>query len=184
MGPGAAAMSESEQWDRYWPCLLDRLRDDEGAGDAKAQSHQSGITLKRYRDAVLRDLIWLLNANARPKPESVRLGGGSVPMGALELQSEDIDASVLNYGIRDLCGTTGSRLKTSDFQRMISDAIKRFEPRILTGKLEVDVHGPGLADSFNTFSFELRGQLWARPVEPLHVETEVDLERGECRLKR
>ena len=49
--------------ERIQPCLLDRLTD-ENPEAVKESRNERVISVKRYREGVLRDLIWLLNAKA------------------------------------------------------------------------------------------------------------------------
>lgn len=48
-----------------------------------------------------------------------------------------IETSVLNYGVPDLSGTTGSSINTRQLQRQLTDVIKWFEPRLQPDTLNV-----------------------------------------------
>ena len=165
-------MSERGEWDQLQPCLFDRLVDEDRSSSRESRD-QRVVSLKVYRGAVLRDLAWLLN--------------GASPV---HLQLEDFPEaarSVLNHGIRDFCGTTASEIqaRSLEYERMIRDAIKAFEPRIIPETLKVTVHADFMRTTHNSFKFEVAGDLWAEPIpEPLYVKTEVDLETGQCRLER
>lgn len=163
-------MAELTAQERLQPCLLDRLTD-ELPNTAQEGRDRRVVSLRQLRQAVLRDLVWLLNSSAHLETEDIN-------------DFPEIAKSVLNFGIRDLCGMTASHVDPVDVERMVLEAVKRFEPRILPRTLKVaatadrDKMGP------TTISFEIRGDLWAQPTpEPLFVRTDVDLETGYCSLR-
>src|SRR5690606_31637350 len=95
----------------------------------------------------------------------------------------DAAASTINFGMPDLCGLTASGVRPADVQRMIRDAVQRFEPRILPNSLRV-IAGTADEGGHNTIFFEIQGELWAQPTpEPLYLRTEVDLETGQCSVR-
>lgn len=162
-------MAELTPMERLQPCLLDRLTDD-SPGQQQESRDQRVVSLRKYRDGVLRDLTWLLNASAYPPGEDLE-------------ESGELASSVLNYGFRDLCGLTASSLNATELERELVRAIHRFEPRIIRNTLSVrvaaDDEGPG-----NSVFFEIKGELWAQPKpEYLDLRTELDLETGNCQLK-
>ena len=162
-------MAELHQAERLQPCLLDRLTDDEP--NATQESREKRVmSLSRYRAAVLRDLEWLFNARA-PAARSGLEG------------AELVSASVLNYGLPDLCGMTASSLAAEGIERQVLEAIRNFEPRLLRHSLAVSVLPPADDSPHSTIAFEIRGELWAQPMpERLYIKTELDLETGRCQL--
>jgi type VI secretion system protein ImpF len=156
--------------DRLQPALLDRLTDDEP--DKKLEPREARVVSKsRLRQAVLRDLVWLLNATQlQPEADLAR--------------APHVRRSVLNFGLPALSGLTASSLDVRDLARAIREAILAFEPRILPNTLRVStVLEPGALDHHNVIGIEIRGDLWAQPV-PLEflVRTEFDLETGTVRI--
>jgi len=163
-------MAELTPAERLQPCLLDRLTDDRPE-EVKESRDQRIVSLRRYRRAVLRDLDWLLNTGARASTEDFA-------------EFAEVARSVLNYGIPDLCGSTASGLKPEEFERQLVEAVRAFEPRILPHTVAVEVRAAYGQMDHNAITFEIRGELWARPVpESLYIRTEVDLETGQCELK-
>lgn len=159
-------MAELTPQERLQPCLLDRLSDDERTSEQESRDRRV-ISLRQLRQAVLRDLAWLLNSSSHMNAQEVE-------------EFPDAGKSVLNYGIPDLCGLTASGINPAEVQRMIRDAVLRYEPRILPGSLRVTA-GARDAVTQNAISFEIQGELWAQPTpEPLYLRTEVDLETGQC----
>ena len=88
-------MAELNRDQRFLPCLLDRLRDDDPKSSEESRT-QRVISLSRYKEAVVRDLQWLFNASAHLPIEGKR-----------EFRLSDFpeaQRSVINFGLRQLCG--------------------------------------------------------------------------------
>lgn len=152
--------------DRLQPALLDRLRDD--APDQRTEAKEARV-LNRHqlREAVLRDLSWLLNAMRPP----ARDGIAAWP---------EVENSVVNYGMPCFSGETASSLDITDLERAIRDSLIRFEPRIIPGTLEVSTEQlENVLDWHNVISVRISAQIWAQPVPlELLLRTELDLESG------
>jgi len=159
-------MAELTSQERLQPSLLDRLTDN--APDSKSESRDVRVlSMRRLRNAVLRDLGSLLNT------------------GHLET-TEDLEAyphvrdSVLNYGMPDISGLTVSGADTTALERSVTEAVRKFEPRILPETLSVSVARDVTAMGRNSMVFTIEGQLWAEPTPTLlYLKTEVDLETGD-----
>ena len=146
--------------DRLQPSLLDRLIEEAPAGDNMVLSKQ------QLRQAVMRDLAWLLNAVT-----SLTLEEAAQPQ---------LANSVLNYGLPPTAGQLASRIDVNLLERQIHDAIVRFEPRILADSLLVTAREfDDVLATHNVVAFEIRGFLWAQPVPlELLLRTQIDLEAG------
>ena len=150
--------------EKIQPCLLDRLTD-ENPGSQKESQSERVISIRRYREGVLRDLIWLLNSKAHAPEE----GFDEFPEAA---------RSVLNFGTRDLCGLISSSMDLRELEQDIGEAMRRLEPRINPRTLAVTAVAGALRSS-NGLAIEIRGDLWAYPVpEQLYIRTEIDLDTG------
>ena len=151
--------------DRLQPALLDRLTDE--APQSRVEAEDTRVMSKtQLRQAVLRDLGWLFNATQ------------SLPREAQTMP--ELAASVLNYGMPSLSGQLASKLDIVQLEKMIRQAITRFEPRILPETLVVRaLEFSSVLDTHNVIEFDIRGHLWAQPV-PLEVmlRTQLDLEAG------
>ncbi len=151
------------------PCLLDRLIDDEP--DKLQESHDKRvISMRRLRQSVLRDLVWLLN---------------SVHLAAIE-DLDDYPAvahSVLNYGVSELSGQLISGMDIGQMEQTLRQAILDFEPRILPQSLNIRALRDPAPERHNRLIFEIGGQLWAVPT-PSHLllRTEIDLDEGDVIL--
>jgi len=163
-------MAELTPTERLQPCLLDRLIDDEPAARQESRERRV-ISLRRLREGVLRDLVWLLNTSRHPPEDNLEEFG-------------EVFRSVINYGIPDLCGLTASSVKPQEVERQMVQAIQTFEPRIMPGTLSIEAVTSPNSMGANAVSFEIRGELWAQPVpDQLYVRTDVDLETGQCQLR-
>ena len=164
-------MAELASRERLQPALLDRLTDDDPANRQPEPRESRVINKNRFRQAVLRDLAWLLNATRMASAE--------------ELAGLDhVEGSVVNFGLPALSGETASSVDVLALEDSIRQAVQFYEPRILASTLEVralfsetDLH------QHNVVSIEIRGSLWAHPI-PLEMllRTDLDLETGEVRI--
>lgn len=163
-------MATHEVRDRLQPVLLDRLTDLNP--HSRVESDESRVMNKaQIREAVLRDLSWLLNA-VKPMPRLAEL---------YPLAGE----SVINFGLPPMSGQLASRIDIPLLERTIKQAILRFEPRVMEDSLEVKAIEPSsVLDTHNVIEFEIRGFMWAQPVPlELLLRTQVDLEAGQIEVR-
>ena len=156
--------------DRLQPALLDRLTD--LAPQSQVEAEDSRVMNKsQIRDAVLRDLSWLLN--------SVQ------PLGTEGTPYPHVVDSVLNYGLPAMSGQMASRVDVGQLERTLKQAILRFEPRVMEDSLEVKaLDASSVLDTHNVIEFEIRGFMWAQPVPlELLLRTQVDLEAGQVEVR-
>lgn len=153
--------------DRLLPALLDRLVDAEPAAREESKDVRA-MTKAQLRQSVLRDLSWLLNAQAGL--------GAEVDLDSLPF----VRASTINYGLPALSGRLVSELELPELEGMILQAILDFEPRILPQTLTVSAVRPDRVQGHrNMLDFEITGHLWAEPYPiELLLRTELDLETG------
>ena len=159
-------MAELAPRERLQPSLLDRLTDTDPQNQNESRERRV-LSMQRLRAGVLRDLAWLLNT------------------GYLEA-TEDLDDypyvrdSVLNFGVPDLSGLTVLGMDTVQLEKVIREAVVKFEPRIERHSLRVSVKIDRNRMSHNSMTFEIEGQLWAQPTPlSMFLKTEVDLETGD-----
>ena len=160
------------QWslkERLQPSLLDRLTDLEPEKKVESNSQQS-MSQSQFKEAVIRDLGWLLNSVAL----SVCVDLEKFPA---------VQRSVLNYGLPDLSGHTSSTVDVFSVEKSIKAAIMEFEPRIIRHSLRVKVHSNPDEMSHNSLIFEIAGEVFGQP-SPFQVvlKSELDLECGEFQL--
>jgi type VI secretion system protein ImpF len=164
-------MAELASRERLQPALLDRLTDDDPENRQPEPREARVINKTRFRQGVLRDLAWLLNATRMADAD--------------ELAGFDhVEASVVNFGLPSLSGETASTVDVLDLERRIRQALEFYEPRILPSTLEVRaLFSENEMHQHNVVSIEIRGSLWAHPI-PLEMllRTDLDLETGEVRI--
>jgi type VI secretion system protein ImpF len=156
--------------DTLQPALLDRLTDHDPT--RKVESRQERIISRtQLRASVLRDLSWLFNTTNLASDADL----AGFPL---------VAQSTLNYGLAPLSGKLVSSLDLSRLERILKDALLRFEPRILAHTLSVQGIAANEAQTHhNVVSFEIRGELWGHPYPlELLLKTDVDLESGEIRI--
>jgi type VI secretion system protein ImpF len=164
-------MAELASRERLQPALLDRLTDDDPDNRQPEPREARLINKNRFRNAVLRDMAWLLNAT--------RMAGREELAGL-----DHVEGSVVNYGLPALSGETASTVDVLDLEERIRNAVQFFEPRILASTLEVRaIVSENELNQHNVVSIEIRGSLWAHPI-PLEMllRTDLDLETGEVRI--
>lgn len=156
--------------DRLQPALLDRLTDHEPLSKVEADDSRA-MSKAQIREAVLRDLGWLLN--------SVQ------PLGKTAAAYPLVLDSVLNFGLPAMSGQLASRIDVSLLERTIKNAILRFEPRVMEDSLQVvALESESVLDTHNVIEFEIRGFMWAQPVPlELLLRTQVDLEAGQVEVR-
>lgn len=156
--------------DRLQPALLDRLTDHEPT-QRNERVEAVYVTEKRLREAVLRDLAWLLNTNNATS----HIDFQGVP---------EAERSVLNYGMAPMAGQLLSELEWRDIEANIRTAILAFEPRILPDTLVVTLAETAQAlNHHNTLQFEIRCKFWSVPYPlELLLKTHLDLESGQVVL--
>jgi type VI secretion system protein ImpF len=160
-------MAELNRDQRFLPCLLDRLRDDDPKNKEESRG-QRVISGQRYKEGVLRDLRWLFNSSAHLPVE----GGNDFQISSYP----EAERSVINYGTRQLCGLIAPDMDA--LQRELSEAIEVFEPRISRHSMTIRA-----SQDRHLIAFEMRCELWAEPIpEQLFVKTTIDLESGQLAL--
>jgi type VI secretion system protein ImpF len=166
-------MADPNPQDRLQPFLLDRLIDEEPQSQVEAADRRS-MTGRRFRQSVLRDLAWLLNARMHPKHDGLS-------------DYELVAKSVLNFGLPEIAGSTESSTTPADMERMVRSAILAFEPRIVRSSLAVRAveATPGKGPNpGHAIVLEIKGDIRVHPMtEPIYVKTNVDLETGHCEIQ-
>ncbi len=164
-------MAELTPSEKLQPCLLDRLTDDD-PGKQQESRNQRVMSAAKYRQAVLRDLAWLLNTYANAEQNGLD-------------EFAEIPSSVLNYGVQNVAGMTASSLSADDMHYRLIEALRRFEPRIISNTVSIVMTVDKEEMSNRSIRFEIRGNLWTQPIpESLFIKTELDLETGKCTLNR
>jgi len=158
-------MAELTAQERLQPSLLDRLTDTDRNNTTEPRERRV-LSGQRLKAAVLRDLAWLLNTGHYEAMEDL----SAYP---------EVRNSVLNYGLPDLTGQSLVGMDPSRLERVVREAIIRFEPRINSRTLKVTVSVDSDRVNRNAMRFDIEGELWAQPTPmALFLKTELDLESG------
>lgn len=164
-------MADLFQSERLQPCLLDRLTDDDP--DVQVESRERRVmSVAQLRRAVLRDLEWLFNAANKDNTGEFT-------------DYPNARSSVVNFGMPDLCGVSVASLPEEDIERMVRDAIERFEPRLIPGSTRVRVSkGQKDTSGQTSITLEIESDMFANPLpEAVFVRTSLDLETGRCLMQ-
>jgi type VI secretion system protein ImpF len=166
-------MAELTTTDKLQPSLLDRLRDD-APRDKQESRDRRVMSMRQLREAVLRDLSWLLNAGCHPLDDEIY----DFPL---------VAKSTVNFGMPDLTGRTASTITADRLEHMVLESVATFEPRIMRrtlGVKAVSIRAGRKDVAGNTVGFEITGELCPLPMpEPLFLRTQLDLETGRCEVK-
>lgn len=146
--------------------LLDRLTDDDlkRSGELHLTRSQS---IRKLRDAVRRDLEWLLNTRQPIEP---------APDGS------ELEDSLYMYGLPDITSLSVANIR--DRQRLaqaLQAAVMKFEPRIANPRVSLVTSGD---DKVPMLRFAIEGMLRVDP-HPEHVsfDTVLELANGEYKVQ-
>lgn len=146
--------------------LLDRLFDD--SRDAQEVSPNRFQAVRQYKDAVMRDLEWLLNSRANPEE-----AGDEFP---------ELRESGYSYGLADFSSlrlsSSGDRTKLA---RAIQQTIELHEPRLTNVSIEMP---EDVSMQKMKINFAVTALLDMAPApEQISFETELELSRGSYQVK-
>lgn len=150
------------------PCLLDRLVDDQP--HVRSGENKDIFTARYLKTAILRDLIWLLNSKSKTSTGELS-------------KFPEVESSVLNFGIEDLCGVSYEGADLNELEQSIKSSIIRFEPRLDPETLSVSLFRPKEGGTMSSFEVQISGTIIATPVpEELILHSLVDAESGRFEL--
>ncbi len=86
---------------------------------------------------------------------------------------------MLNYGMPDLAGHCASSVDVRQMERLLSNVIWNFEPRLIKSSVKVKLVVDDSKMDPNAMWFDIEAELWAQPLPlRLFLRTEIDLETG------
>ncbi len=148
------------------PSVLDRLMDDDPhqRSDAPLTRAQS---LRQFKQALKRDLEWLLNTRKSPAPAAEELTHAS--------------RSIYNFGLRDVSSmVVTSGADQNRLLALLQAALEAYEPRIQCAHISMEPPSP----ASRVLRFRIEGLVRVDPA-PEHVEfdTVLELASGEYEVK-
>jgi type VI secretion system protein ImpF len=150
-----AKISEDQQ---LVPSVLDRLLDEAPENPREPVKSRNQV-LRELKQSVCRDLQDLLNTRWRCTEWPADL--------------EDVEASLVNYGIPDFAGAhMGSQDSRDQLRRLVEQVIRKFEPRFKT----VQVRLVGNTDPADrTLRLRIDALLYAEPApEPVVFDSQLE----------
>tara|TARA_R110002096_G_scaffold205630_2_gene391577 strand:- start:4793 stop:5317 length:525 start_codon:yes stop_codon:yes gene_type:complete len=163
-------MAEHLLTERLQPSLLDRLTDDDPT-NLKETRDSRVIDLRRLREIIQRDLAWLLNTF----DNSTLVDTDLYP---------NVINSVLTFGVQEVAGEFSTIERTMKIRSSIHKAIEKFEPRIISGSLDVILRDEESGGN-TVVTFDIAADMWAQPLPmELYLRSEVDITTGELKLER
>jgi type VI secretion system protein ImpF len=154
-------MSRLDNEIRVTPSVIDRLIDLEPRQSKESPKSRS-TSLRELKQAIRRDLEWLLNTRCFTEQIDDRL--------------EEVKNSVAYYGLPDFTGVSAkSHLEQKRMTKAIENALKIFEPRFIDLKVTLEP-----IDSFDRqLKFRIEARLDIEPTpEPVAFDTVLQLGSG------
>lgn len=149
------------------PSLFDRLTDHDPRSRHDSK-HQRSISITKYRESILKDILFLLNTTC--------LHSDSLDI----TLPEQVKCSSLNYGIPAFSGVNISDINWVAVERAILQSLINFEPRLDSKALKVIVHIDNvLYSNHNQLLIEIKGMIKLNPYpREFWLKTTIDVETG------
>ncbi len=159
-------MSRRDNEIRVTPSVFDRLIDYEPRMSQEPLK-SSSQSLKELKEAVKRDLEWLLNSRSYP--------------GEIDEILEEVPKSVAAYGLPDITGVSvNNQNEMNRLKKSLENAIKIFEPRFT--ELKVTMESTDKTD--RSLKFKIEAFLDTEPTpEPITFDTVLELGSGDFEVK-
>jgi type VI secretion system protein ImpF len=152
---------------RYKPYVLKRLTDDEPY--EKKEIMVNVITEKQVKDDIFRNIEMLFSSRSHPSFEDLK-------------GYEEVENSVLAYGISDYCGKICGDDEREFLLEHIKKQIRDFEPRLAPDSVEVVFTNPD-ASMRSLLELRISGRITVKQVnEEMLFISRLDLETGNVSL--
>jgi type VI secretion system lysozyme-like protein len=153
---------------RYKPFTLKRLTDFDPAG--RPEGPESLITGRQLKEDVFENLDMLFNSRSHA--------------GLADLKGyEDVEDSVLGYGISDFCGRQSSTASREALRAHIFKQIGLFEPRLDPASISIELLDAKGGDS-TSMEFRIGGYIRTKEVsEEISFISKLNLESGNAELR-
>ena len=146
--------------------LLDRLSNRSKDQVADATVSRGELQATNLRESIIRNLNWLLETTHMES--------------SMDLSPwPNVRASVMNFGVPEFTGALTSDVDSNAISRKIVAAIRKFEPRISSDSLQVQVTADGSVSNCRALQLIITGKcLDQGTVYDVHVTANVDTETG------
>lgn len=146
--------------------ILDRLLDYDPK--VASESVRDRLSVRQVKDAVIRDLEFLLNTRRQillPSPEY-----------------SEVHNSLYMYGLQDFTmKNPASTIVRQKLRQVIERTISRFEPRLKNVNVQIEESGQNARD----LRFRITAILVIEPItEPVIFDTYFDVSRGEYKIRK
>lgn len=153
---------------RYKPYILKRLTDFDPA--EKWERTESLLTVQQLKKDIFENLDMLFNSRSHASLADLK-------------GYEDVEDSVLGYGISDFCGRQSSTASREALRDNIFKQIRLFEPRLDPASLGITLLDTTGSDS-TSIEFSISGQIKTKVVsEEIYFITKLNLESGSAELR-
>ena len=151
-------MAKIPEDQRLVPSVLDRLLDDDPASSREAPKSRHQV-LRELKQSVRRDLENLLNTRWRCVEWPPNL--------------DDLDVSLVNYGIPDFTGVSmSSRAAREQLRSVVEQVIRKFEPRFKSVRVKL-LENADPAD--RSLRLRIDAVLYAEPApEPVVFDSQLE----------
>ena len=159
-------MSRIDNEVRITPSVLDRLLDDRPDQSQEAPASRL-MNLRLHKDAVRRDLEWLLNTRREAS-------------GAIEALPET-SQSLATFGLPDFSGSNVfTRAGREELRKRVETAVAVFEPRLEGIRVTMEK----VQENDRSIRFRIEGQLRVEPApEPVVFDTMLQVGSGEIHVR-
>ncbi len=127
------------------------------------------LSMRRLREAVIRDLVWLLNTTNLETDDDLS-------------RYPQVQRSVLNFGMPSITGRTATSVDPQQAARRISEAIRAFEPRLSRVSVVPELTAERMDQ--RALSFKIDAELWGIPApQRLLLRTRLDVDSGNLSIR-
>ena len=147
MAEKTAVYRAPRKQDRFLPCLIARLVDDEPHN--RVERNPQLYTMEQLKKNVLRNIVMILNSSPRRLEDDLPVG-------------EAVRDSVLFFGLPDFTGRTTNQTRLEELRQEVLHQLRCFEPRLDGDSLNVVLEAePGTCGEF---ILRISGTISADPV--------------------
>ena len=147
MAEKTAVYRAPRKQDRFLPCLIARLVDDEPHN--RVERNPQLYTMEQLKKNVLRNIVMILNSSPRRLEDDLPVG-------------EAVRDSVLFFGLPDFTGRTTNQTRLEELRQEVLHQLRCFEPRLDRDSLSVVLEADPKA--YGEFVLRISGTITADPV--------------------